>query len=193
MKTLISLISICLICCSCRSIDITNATVWPQNSNDIALRVNGPAYISGGNGDANTNGAITSLDITLIRRWLLYGTNFTAQQLAVSDVNGDGKVDVLDADLIRKVILGTMTSDSVSSYGKWIASRSIYCDADGNVGIGTIQINPGARLEIVGNTNTSPIIKLSNCNTNPPSNDLTPVNWLSIIIDGQTNKIPLYK
>lgn len=193
MKIFISLISICLICSSCRSIDITNATVWPKNSNDIALRVNGPTYISGGNGDSNTNGTLTTLDITLIKRWLLYGTNFNAQQLAVADVNGDGRVDVLDADLIRKVILGILTPDSISAYGKWIASRSIYCDADGNVGIGTIQLNPGARLEIVGPTNTSPIIKLSNCNTNPPSNDLTPVNWLSIIIDGQTNKIPLYK
>lgn len=193
MKTIISLISICLICCSCSSIEITNATVWPQNSNDVALTVNGATYISGGNGDANTNGSVTAFDQALISRWLLFGTNFSVQQFAVSDVNGDGKVDVLDLDLIQKRILGILPESSVSMYGKWVASRSIYCDFNGNVGIGTINKNPGARLEIVGSTNTSPVIKVSNCDTNPPSNDLTPVNWLSIIIDGQTNKIPLYK
>lgn len=52
-------------------------------------------------GDVNMDGIITGYDAALVSKYLLEGdVELTKEQLAIADMNGDGKVTVEDADAI---------------------------------------------------------------------------------------------
>ena len=58
-------------------------------------------------GDVNINWQIDEEDYLLIENFVNNGNNLTGQALLNADVNNDGKVDLLDADIIKQAYLGT--------------------------------------------------------------------------------------
>lgn len=101
----------------------TNLVVVNSSTNDVSIVATGGVYFTGGNGDVNGDGKLTTVDIALLKRWLAFGTNFDATTYSRADVNGDGLVNTLDVDLMRKVVLGIIPRNMMSGNGKWIASR----------------------------------------------------------------------
>lgn len=106
----------------------TNLVVVNSSTNDVSIVATGGVYFTGGNGDVNKTGSLTGADITQVNRFLLFGTNFTAEQYARADVNGDGLVNSLDITLMRQAILGIIPRSMMSGNGKWIASRQSRTD-----------------------------------------------------------------
>lgn len=61
-------------------------------------------------GDVNGDGKVTSVDITAIYNYLIYGDS---TYLATSDVNGDGTISSVDITVIYNILLGIETHDYV--------------------------------------------------------------------------------
>ena len=51
------------------------------------------------------NGVISVSDATLIQKYLADLTEFTAEQIKIADVNGDGTVNVHDATAIQLLLV----------------------------------------------------------------------------------------
>lgn len=95
------------------SVDGTGEVYNPNES--IALEKNLTLYaqwkkvlvVTISYGDVNTDGVVNSDDYLLIEQSVSSGTQLTGQGLLNADVNVDGKVDLVDVDIIKQVSLGT--------------------------------------------------------------------------------------
>ena len=58
-------------------------------------------------GDVNLDGVISEDDYLLIEKFISLESELTGQGLLNADVNVDGKIDLVDSDIIRQVCLGT--------------------------------------------------------------------------------------
>ncbi|HEX2925811.1 MAG TPA: DUF3237 family protein [Ruminiclostridium sp.] len=68
-------------------------------------------------GDVNMDGAIDSVDLALLKSYLLAKTS-TLPKTEAGDVNGDGTVDALDYAVLQKYLLGTITTLPADENGK---------------------------------------------------------------------------
>ena len=59
-------------------------------------------------GDANEDGKVSTLDLLLVKKYLLGKIDILG---ADADVNGDGKVSTLDLLLVKKILLGTYVAE----------------------------------------------------------------------------------
>lgn len=130
----------------------------------------GNFYLAGGNGDTNGDGTVTTTDIYMIKLYIANYTTLTRDQYARADVDGDGKVTMLDADLINGLIFGKPLNTTrylgklfqSSSYGirynttspvtfSGIPIIEVYTNT-GNVGIGfeSYSTSPQNKLDITG-------------------------------------------
>lgn len=57
-------------------------------------------------GDVNGDGKVTSLDSTLIKRYVVGGYEIATFIKANADVNGDGKITSVDATLVKRYVVG---------------------------------------------------------------------------------------
>jgi len=58
-------------------------------------------------GDSNLDGVINADDYLLIEKYINEGITLEEQGVINADVNQDGKIDLIDADIIKQVCLGT--------------------------------------------------------------------------------------
>ena len=56
-------------------------------------------------GDVNQDGKVDSLDVVLLRDYLLTKKTFTMEQLLAADLNSDGKVNAVDLSLLKNMLL----------------------------------------------------------------------------------------
>ena len=128
---------------------------------EATLHVNGSSYVRG-DGDANRDGTIGTLDGSLILQYVSGTTSLTPSQYAGADINGDGRVTIIDSGLILNYLVGNITLDEARhGVGKFMSDTSINVMYNGNVGIGTT--NPGegwtgCRLGIHNSTANSPAV-----------------------------------
>jgi len=61
-------------------------------------------------GDVNADGSIDSLDVTVLKRYLLRKITLTQEMLLNADTDGDGAVDSLDLSLLKRYILRKIDS-----------------------------------------------------------------------------------
>lgn len=145
---------------------IAIGTITPQAD----LHVNGGFYRLGGNGDADGDKELTAKDAEAIRAYLARTGTLTPQPYAQADVNGDGRVNMLDADLIDEVVAtvsGVTLADAHHAVGKGISDQAIGLSLNGNIGIGTV--DPQVRLHVVGeNDAVSSVIFMPGVNTQAP-------------------------
>jgi len=126
---------------------VLKGKVGVGTENPIAtLDVDGSFYYEGGDGDVNDDGGITASDSLKIMNYVAGNIDFTREQYARADVDGDGKVTNLDAHLILLIVNETYTIEEVHLIGKQIADRTIDLDYDGNV---KIQNNLSAKGDIL--------------------------------------------
>ena len=57
-------------------------------------------------GDINADGSVDIADLTLLQKYILCKTAFTAEQASAADLNFDGSVDIFDSAALRKTIIG---------------------------------------------------------------------------------------
>lgn len=101
-------------------------------------------------GDVNQNGEIDNDDYLLIENSVKDTNTLTEQGLLNADVNIDGKVDLVDADIIKQVCLGN------NKYVGYLPNNPIliYDIYEGNIDVGTGDTNDGNDKE-TGGDNTS--------------------------------------
>lgn len=58
-------------------------------------------------GDVNIDGVVNGDDFLLVEQFIVTGSGLMEQRLLNADVNADGKVDLVDVDIIKQVCLGT--------------------------------------------------------------------------------------
>lgn len=168
----------------------TNTTFYPSNDATLAIRANGPVVLSndmaapwfgfytegtnsgycidGGNGDINGSGTLTSLDITIMKQWMssisssdTYLTNLAAR--ARADIDGDGRIDLNDCVIARKVILGlTNLVDFRRQFQRAVA---------GTYGVDTNRFFVIGVTELIGNSRENIQAKLEIINTNHQFSD----------------------
>ena len=98
------------------AVDLSNVSAaqrnWVQSANHMVYNPlkDDPITSTGANvkyevlGDADGDGRVTILDVTLIQKDLAGLTTFTGAQNEFSDYNGDGIISILDATAIQKMI-----------------------------------------------------------------------------------------
>ena len=82
----------------------------------VPAQVNAASYTIYKLGDVNGDGKVSVADATLIQRYLVRSTTFSAKQKLAADVNLDGNVSILDATAIQQYC------------AKMIDSFDAYCD-----------------------------------------------------------------
>ena len=82
----------------------------------VPAQVNAASYTTYKLGDVNGDGKVSVADATLIQRYLVRSTTFSAKQKLAADVNLDGNVSILDATAIQQYC------------AKMIDSFDTYCD-----------------------------------------------------------------
>lgn len=109
------------------------------------LTVDGGVYFYGSDGDINNNGAINSVDINLLQNYLNYNSNLTKPQKIIADINGDGRIDWDDREIISS-LTGYLTGtpeyiarrDSIVRIVNTKARKSSYGNFDVD---GTLQVD----------------------------------------------------
>ena len=105
--------------------------------NGTTLNISGNIFVQGGSGDVNSNGAVNSADSLWVKQYLAGAVNLTAKQYAEADVNGDGRVDYSDVDLIeQKLTVEGLPLNEVQREGKRAVDSAYFIDYDKDFGIG---------------------------------------------------------
>lgn len=145
-----------------------------RTSPKATLDINGSLYFLGGSGDITGNGSLSATDASRVLQYLNGTRSFSVRERSDADINGDGRIDTIDADLIARVTVGSITLEEAHhGVGKFIADSSINFDYDGNVGIGTT--SPIEKLHVDGN------LKVKNISLS--DSDITDKDSIRIIID----------
>ncbi|MDO5559972.1 MAG: carbohydrate-binding domain-containing protein [Oscillospiraceae bacterium] len=66
-------------------------------------------------GDINADGSLTAADILMFRNYMINGAELNDDQLTYADINGDGKVNILDCVLAISELLGEGTSGETTT------------------------------------------------------------------------------
>ncbi|MDO8592633.1 MAG: dockerin type I domain-containing protein, partial [bacterium] len=114
------------------------------------LTVAGSFYLLGGSGDANGINGLDIGDAMFIQQYLAGTRQLSQSQYANADINGDGRVNRLDAELISKILSKipseTITLDDAQyGLGKLKANQAVNYNYNGNVGLSVA--DPQARLD----------------------------------------------
>ena len=56
-------------------------------------------------GDANDDGSVSSLDLTVIQNYLLNISEISSKQKVNSDINGDNSINIVDLILLKKILI----------------------------------------------------------------------------------------
>ncbi len=152
--------------------------------------VQGASYSLGGTGDASGNGSTTAFDASTILNYL-NGGSITQANYANADINGDGLVSFLDAELISQYVSTAITlSQAQHSVGKYIAGRAISIAYNENVGIGYLTTAPDRKLDVYDASN--PQLRLTQADNSVYSDFKMDSNGdLIIVVDGATNQLVL--
>lgn len=125
---------------------LTVPIIYDQNNSNYYIDPSGltklsKTYFQGGGGDVNQDGLVDSRDSLVIMQYLsgsiqLGDALFTPAIRAEADVNGDGNIDALDAELILSKYVGNYaTIEEAQLAGKQISDKAIDIDDDGYVRI----------------------------------------------------------
>lgn len=124
--------------------------------------IGGGVFIRGGNGDTNGDGVVTPQDALIVINYVNGGALPTPAQYAAGDIDGNGRLNAIDAELIAQVAAGTLTLAQARANGRVISDFAVSIDINGNVGIGIA--DPALRLHVVQDQNTTSIAGVSNPN-----------------------------
>lgn len=118
------------------------------NSPGDALDVQGGFFILGGNGDVTGDGNIVPLDVLRIVNYINGVSSLNSGEYARADINGDGRVDITDGELLTDVLNGNRTIAQAHQFGRQLVDRAMGVKLDGtivflnNVGIATKEPRP---------------------------------------------------
>jgi len=155
-------------------VDAPNMVITPEGLVGIGtddpqagLHVVGGLYVLGGDGDADGNGSLTTLDMLAIMTHLNdpQGRPFTPEQRVRADVTGDGIVNVADLKAIESVIAARGSGPPMTEAEREAAKqrdplwRTLYADENRNLGI--ITVNPMDNIPLPPNN-----ARMGNINAN---------------------------
>ena len=67
-------------------------------------------------GDVDGDGEVTSVDATMIQRYLVSMRNLSDKQIKAADIDGDGEVTILDVTLIQRFLAGIIVKYPINEY-----------------------------------------------------------------------------
>ena len=133
------------------NVGIWTSTPWAK------LEVNGGIYVLGWNGDLDGNNATNNSDAIEIGKWIAGTRVLTPAEYARADINGDGKVNRIDQNLISQIVIWLLTIDEArNDYGKrmesivWWDVFNWYSVTPNKIGIWVT--NPSAKLDVNGDS-----------------------------------------
>ena len=133
------------------------------------LHINGSMYLLGGSGDANNSGALAAGDATSIASYVGTGGYLDMEGYAAADINGDGRVNLLDSDIVATVVAGTISLKDAHIKYKHQADALIYPRLDKsleiNASVLTMGTSSSRRLNINYNSPATSTILASEHNS----------------------------
>jgi len=140
-------------------------------------------------GDVNLDGAVNIDDSVVLDEYLKENTSLTDKALSNADVNVDGKVDLVDVDIIKQTSLGTtgylalLSNEPVLIYDIYEGSIN---NNNGEIGPGTNNNNNNDNdNDKNNNSSTTKPNKPNNSNSNNNNNSSSNNN--STVNDGSSN------
>ena len=139
-------------------------TIAPQ----AQLHVEGTFYVEGGDGDVSGDNDLTdSKDRVPIVQYLEGKSGLSVGQYARADVNGDGKINWIDAQILENVLGRPSEQQKLTAedrvIGKRASDQALSVALNGNIGIGTV--DPQARLHVVSDPSNRSILFLPGADT----------------------------
>lgn len=139
-------------------------------------------------GDINLDGVVNLDDSVVLDEYLQENTDLTDKALSNADVNVDGKVDLVDVDIIKQASLGTMGYSALLS-NEPVLIYDIYEGSinnnNGEIGTGTNNNNNNDDKN--NNSSTKPNKPNNSSNSNKPNQNNSSSNNNSTVTDGSSN------
>ena len=117
---------------------------------EAQLDVRGGAYIQGGNGDANGDGLVNTVDMLPYLRAIDGQMAVTPAEYARMDINGDGRLSWDDFGIMLELAFGRSREEAIRNVERGYGMKTkstFYVHNDANVGLG---LEPNERLTLNG-------------------------------------------
>jgi len=132
--------------------EIYNADVETVRASAVSGSVEVVQYLSG---DANSDGNVNSVDVTLLRRFLAAWPNISINEAAM-DVNDDSLVNSPDVTILRRYLAGWPNISLLSLIDANDAKASLYQEGPMQFIVSDVSGSPGEEVEVTVSIGNNP-------------------------------------